>query len=63
MLVAGREEADFAAAIADALVGIVDATELTRGNALDGVVGMDVVAFVVKRDGARHEVVDMANFE
>ena len=50
-------------AIADAVVGIVDAAELPRCNALYGFVAMDVVALVVQCDSAWHEVVHMADFE
>ena len=36
-----------AAAIANLGFGIVDTSELTRSNALNGLVGMDVVSFLV----------------
>jgi len=56
-------DGDFAATVADAMVGIVDAAELPRGNALYGLFAMDVIAFVIERDGALHEVIDMPHLE
>ena len=51
------------AAVADAGISIVDAAELSWGDALDGFVAMDVVTLFVEADEARHEVVHMAYLE
>lgn len=56
-------DGDFATAIADLVLGIVDAAELAGGDALDRLVAVDMVAFVVECDGSVHEVVHMAHLE
>ena len=57
------ENAYFPATVADAGIGIVDAAKLAGGNALNGLVGMDVVAFIIESEGAGHKVVHMTHLE
>lgn len=56
-------DADLSAAVAHPGFAVIDAAELPRCDALDGLVAMDVVAFLVERDGARHEVIYVAYLE
>ena len=52
-----------ATAIADLVIGIIDAAKLPGGNALNGLVGVDVIALIIQGDDAWHEVVDVAHLE
>ena len=52
-----------ATAVADLVIGIVDAAKLPGGNALNGLVGVDVIALIIQGDDAWHEVVDVAHLE
>ena len=52
-----------ATAIADLVIGIIDAAKLPGGNALNGLVGVDVIALIIQGDDAWHEVVDVSNLE
>ena len=56
-------DAYLAASITDPRLGIIDTAELAWGNALNGFVGMDVIALLVQCDNARHEMIHMADFE
>ena len=57
------KNADFPTSVADLRLGIVDATELTGGDALYGSIGMDVITLVIKADGTQHEMVNMSHLE
>ena len=52
-----------ATAIADLVIGIIDAAKLPGGNALNGLAGVDVIALIIQGDDAWHEVVDVAHLE
>ena len=52
-----------ATAIADLVIGIIDAAKLPGGNALNGLVGVDVIALIIQSDDAWHEVVDVPYLE
>ena len=57
------KNADFPTSVADLRLGIIDATKLTWGDALNRRVGMDVIPLIVEADGTRHEMVNMSHLE
>ena len=57
------KDSNLPAPIADLCLRIVDATELTRCNALYGSIAVDMIALFVEADSAWHEVVHMPHLE
>ena len=56
-------DAYLSAAQADARIGVIDAAELSGGNALDGLFAVDVEAFLIEGKGAVHEMVHVTHLE